>query len=147
MSNKRQRGRAVRPVAPGERRQEAPLAVFNQLEVAVRENIRMIARIKHEEQGRGLLIVQIDDTAEYGLANAQFLGVDEVRAQSQSIPFGDAQELTQAVYTYNPEQAFVALFMDVTPTQAAPSIWFDVVPWTESDAAPEAPETPETPSA
>lgn len=133
----KRKGRKVRPAQPEERRQYAPGQLVQRLDRGVRENIERIAGMGYEQNGRGVLIVQISDDVQTGIVNAEYLPIMQIAEMNRTIPFADAQPINEAVKTYDPEREFVALVMDITPSLPGPQIWFDVFPRTGVAMAPE----------
>lgn len=124
----RQKGRRVPPLQPGQRKQYAPGQLIQSLEPVLRQNIERIARVGYETKGRGLLVVELNDEAKHGIANAQYLSIAELGEMNRGIPFAEAQPTSEAVKKYDPEREFVAMIMDTSPWLPGPQMWFDVFP-------------------
>src|SRR5262245_4364231 len=109
----RRKGRKVPTVQPGQRRQYAPGQLRNSLDPAVRQKMEQLAVAGYEQEGRGLLVVQINEQEQTGIASAEYCPVMELAEMSRMVPFGQAQPANQEVKRYNPEREFVALVLNI----------------------------------
>jgi hypothetical protein len=124
----KRKGRKVQLVRPGERRQYAPGQLIQHLNPEVRNTIERLARLGYEQHGRGLLMVEISDEAQYGIVSADYVGIARLTEMHRRIPFAEAQPGAEAVKHYDPEREFVALVVDITPSLPGPQLWVDVFP-------------------
>jgi len=99
---KRKKGRKVAPLRPGQRHQYAPGQLVNSLHPVVRENVEGLATVGYEQDGRGLLIVQISDDEPSGIASAQYLSVAQFAEMNRAVPFAQTQDINKAIARYDP---------------------------------------------
>ena len=125
-----QKGRKPPPLQPGERKQYEQGKMRDSLDPVIRQNIEKLALAGYERDGRGALMVELDDTTEQGIRSAQYYPIMDLAQMSRAVPFGNAQPINEVIAAYNPEREFVAMVMDVTPTLPNPQMWFDIFPRT-----------------
>ena len=94
----------------------------------VRQNIEQLAIVGYERDGRGALLVELDDTTRHGVRSAQYFSVAELTDIGRAVPDVESKPISEDVASYDPEREFVALVMDVTPTLPGPRLWFDIFP-------------------
>jgi hypothetical protein len=124
------KGRKVPPLQPGERKLYAPGQLRDSLDPVLRQNIELLALTGYERDGRGALMVELDETTRHGIRRAQYLPIREAEELVREVPNGSAQPISEAVARYDPEREFVAVVVDTTPGLPAPQLWFDVFPRT-----------------
>jgi hypothetical protein len=122
------KGRKVPPLQPGERKQYKPGQLRDSLDPIVRDNIEHLATLGYERDGRGALMVELDDTQKSGIRSAQYHPIEELAKMNRAVPFGNAQPISEVITAYNPEREFVAIVMDISPDLPGPQLWFDVFP-------------------
>lgn len=122
------KGRRVPPVQPGERRQHASGELVAAMDPVVRKNVTMLAKAGFERDGRGLLIVELDDDTEHGIVGGQYFSLERLSELHRDLPVAQSQPISEAVNTYNPEREFVVLVYDTTRNLPGPQMWFDLFP-------------------
>jgi hypothetical protein len=120
------KGRKVPPLQPGERKLYDPGQLRDSLDPVLRQNIEQLALVGYERDGRGALLVELDDTTRHGIRRAEYLSVGEVEKLVRGVPSGSAQPISEVVAQYDPEREFVAVVVDTTPGLPAPQLWFDI---------------------
>lgn len=123
------KGRNVPPLKAGERRQHQPGELRKKFDLITQQNITLIGKKGNEKDGRGLLIIEVDQTRKDTIKNTQFLPVLQLAEISKVVPFGDAQPLNEAIKTYNTDRECVVLVIEVTPHLPNPQMWFDLFPY------------------
>jgi hypothetical protein len=121
-----QKGR--KPPQLGEPKQNEQGNMRDTLDPVARQTIETLAIAGYERDGRGALMVQLDDTAENGIRSAQYYPIHDLAQMGRGVPFGSAQPINEIIAAYNPEREFVAVVTDVTPTLPDPQMWFDIFP-------------------
>jgi hypothetical protein len=124
------KGRKPAALPPGKRKLYEQGNMRDSLDPVVRENLEKLALAGYERDGRGALMVELDDTTEQGIRSAQYYPIKDLAQMSRAVPFGNDQPINEVIAAYNPEREFVAMVMDVTPTVPNPQMWFDIFPRT-----------------
>jgi len=101
----------------------------------IRQNIERLAVYGYERDGRGALMVEINEDADLEIVSAQYLSMTQIAEMNKAIPFAEAQPVNEAIKKYKPDREFVALVLDVTPSLPNPLTWFDVFPRELTDKA------------
>jgi hypothetical protein len=122
------KGRRVPPAQLGERKQYAPGQLQRSLHPNVRTNLEMLASEGYKQEGRGLLMVELDDTTDSGIKSAQYVSADRLHEMTRATPFASMQPLLAEVTRYDPAREFVVSVIDITPGLPGPQLWFDVFP-------------------
>jgi hypothetical protein len=94
----------------------------------VRTNLEMLASEGYKQEGRGLLMVELDDTAKGGIGSAQYFPAVRLHEMTRAIPFASMQPLLAEVTRYDPAREFVVSVIDITPGLPGPQLWFDLFP-------------------
>ena len=119
-----QRGRRV-PVIT-ERKQYEPGVLRGDLHPVLRQNITQVAAMANEQKGRGILIAEVNNS-ETGIANVDYMTVDELGGLTNIVPAGDSQPLAELVKTYDPDKEYAVLIIDSRKRREG-QMWFDVFP-------------------
>ena len=124
----RRKRRRIPALQIGERRQYQPGELAQSLDPALCERLEELALAGYAEQGRGLLIVTLNVTTETRIVSAEYIPLHELAETSRAVPFAETRPAMLAVHQYDPENEFMALVLDLTPSLPAPQIWYDLFP-------------------